>query len=651
MDMTSFIVTVGAFFKMDTGKESNFACDMSNYLIPKYQREYKWDEERVRTLITDIRNHDKFLGNVILNRVQNCYEIVDGQQRITTIMLILIALFNRNQHPNQTARSEEQNAIINYLLRGNKFILENESIGEYILINDTHIDMQIDASNDIYFQKGTFENILRIINDAINDADHGVKDSELLTFQQKVLDCKVLVLIGTPDGRLQDSIEEVFLDINFKSQLLDVANIFKGYCFKNYDSVSHGELKKQWACIRSLSMLFEVRFGYEENRETCEYLYLYLLSMPESYNISANLSWAGKHCLEEKNHTQTKELLVGMIDYGKNVVAFDKELTTTTYFFEDICCDAYEHKKEVLILKAMKSMALITIESKEAQYYKLPFFMLIHRSLEGASPNDAPEFSTLKALITNFYIYAFLFLNSGKQKNKKLISRDLLGILHNKQYTTQEKAKKVLPEIKSIRKVFIEEFVLFRNFSKKKAYAFYSIMDYYVANTNFISSIYSSEAGFTPEHFLIHDNSTMNVTWNSEVQKFDFSLKELLGKPDGKNYKGTSYKKQTSNYLILPKQLNENIKSNDIISKIHDIEKYFWDRNEDIPNHIMLLIAYIKKMPTYQDLVQLKGTQHNKNAIEEKYKIFINSYFSDENQAAIYALFENAFKEVFHNQP
>ena len=93
MRMTSFVVTIGDFFLMETTEK--FPVTHQKYVIPKYQREYKWTTEKVKTLITDINNRDKFLGNIILNKVSNYYEIVDGQQRITTILLILIALFNK----------------------------------------------------------------------------------------------------------------------------------------------------------------------------------------------------------------------------------------------------------------------------------------------------------------------------------------------------------------------------------------------------------------------------------------------------------------------------------------------------------------------------------------------------------------------------
>ena len=57
--------------------------------IPLYQREYEWDASNVDELILDILNRDKFLGMIILDEKEDCYEIADGQQRLTTILYLI----------------------------------------------------------------------------------------------------------------------------------------------------------------------------------------------------------------------------------------------------------------------------------------------------------------------------------------------------------------------------------------------------------------------------------------------------------------------------------------------------------------------------------------------------------------------------------
>ncbi|MSS10737.1 MULTISPECIES: DUF262 domain-containing protein [Clostridia] len=66
-----------------------------NYLVPIYQRNYAWSETQIEQLIEDIEssidgsNKNYFLGNLIVNQTDNnVYEVIDGQQRLTTLYLL-----------------------------------------------------------------------------------------------------------------------------------------------------------------------------------------------------------------------------------------------------------------------------------------------------------------------------------------------------------------------------------------------------------------------------------------------------------------------------------------------------------------------------------------------------------------------------------
>lgn len=71
------------------------------YIIPDYQREYVWTDKEVRQLLDDINEQadagstrEYFIGTVLVaptNR-KNHYEVIDGQQRLTTFFLLLCAL-------------------------------------------------------------------------------------------------------------------------------------------------------------------------------------------------------------------------------------------------------------------------------------------------------------------------------------------------------------------------------------------------------------------------------------------------------------------------------------------------------------------------------------------------------------------------------
>lgn len=77
--------------------------ETKTYQIPVYQRNYAWGEGEIATLIKDV--HDSFksqkdiyyIGTLVTyKRGDNKYEVIDGQQRLTTIYIILKAMGVQN---------------------------------------------------------------------------------------------------------------------------------------------------------------------------------------------------------------------------------------------------------------------------------------------------------------------------------------------------------------------------------------------------------------------------------------------------------------------------------------------------------------------------------------------------------------------------
>ena len=72
------------------------------FIIPVYQRNYSWKVENCRQLYDDvvklIRKNRKlhFFGSLVsvYNGIQEEFLIIDGQQRVTTISLLLLAMHN-----------------------------------------------------------------------------------------------------------------------------------------------------------------------------------------------------------------------------------------------------------------------------------------------------------------------------------------------------------------------------------------------------------------------------------------------------------------------------------------------------------------------------------------------------------------------------
>lgn len=79
------------------------------YMIPIYQREYSWGEKHCKALVKDIEENEGnnyFIGSIIW--VKDVNEIIDGQQRLTSLNLLLTALYNK-------MNSFESNEDINFI--------------------------------------------------------------------------------------------------------------------------------------------------------------------------------------------------------------------------------------------------------------------------------------------------------------------------------------------------------------------------------------------------------------------------------------------------------------------------------------------------------------------------------------------------------
>src|SRR5580692_11146609 len=71
------------------------------YIVPDYQREYVWTDKEVQQLLDDISepidagsDTEYFVGTILVSpgSQKNHFEVIDGQQRLTTFFLLLCAL-------------------------------------------------------------------------------------------------------------------------------------------------------------------------------------------------------------------------------------------------------------------------------------------------------------------------------------------------------------------------------------------------------------------------------------------------------------------------------------------------------------------------------------------------------------------------------
>lgn len=72
-----------------------FSNAKEKYVIPLYQRAYAWTDTEIEQLIDDILEHSGnryYVGSLVVYKRNSEYEVIDGQQRLTTLLLLMIEL-------------------------------------------------------------------------------------------------------------------------------------------------------------------------------------------------------------------------------------------------------------------------------------------------------------------------------------------------------------------------------------------------------------------------------------------------------------------------------------------------------------------------------------------------------------------------------
>ena len=110
------------------GDDNNIFDTDIEYTIPLYQRAYAWEDKQLVQLIEDIQdvaeNAHYYIGSLIVSKQSGKYEVVDGQQRLTSLYLLLNCLGIRVK-PTLTFACREKS---NYTLRNiEELLLENRS--------------------------------------------------------------------------------------------------------------------------------------------------------------------------------------------------------------------------------------------------------------------------------------------------------------------------------------------------------------------------------------------------------------------------------------------------------------------------------------------------------------------------------------------
>ena len=240
--------------------------DRTKYIIPPYQRAYSWTESECDELFEDLKTafqknktEGYFLGNLVLaTALRDEYEVIDGQQRLTTLIMFLKALYafdlnNRRLKSTIWILNDRTNTIIEQRVKTNIFI-EKDSLSFNEVLDENYQyekpkDKKDKFKTNIYF---FYEKIKEFIYQDGND----IKD-----FIDFILYDVSLLPIHTEAENSAEAREKalkIFETMNNRGMPLDDSDIFKSnlYYMANRENETEKFIIFQPLSILVLHILF-----------------------------------------------------------------------------------------------------------------------------------------------------------------------------------------------------------------------------------------------------------------------------------------------------------------------------------------------------------------------------------------------------------
>ena len=236
-----------------------FSEKKADFLIPDYQRPYAWGEKECQTLWDDLflfafpdNDCDKFksdsdeyfLGPIVtFKNDDGKLEIIDGQQRLTTLMLLLRAFYEKYGS-----------------MKNDKAVKTSKFIEQCIWKTDEFGDpdksaLKIDSEVATDKEKSEFLNILK--TGTVSDCEKSSYANNYRFFQQKIVDflntypdwfsffpirimnnCILLPI----EAESQDTALRIFSTLNDRGKPLSDADIFKAQFYKYYSAKGEREV-------------------------------------------------------------------------------------------------------------------------------------------------------------------------------------------------------------------------------------------------------------------------------------------------------------------------------------------------------------------------------------------------------------------------
>lgn len=409
--------TIGGLFK---DKKTDF-------LIPDYQRPYAWGEKECQTLWDDIfsfafpdGNSDKFnsdmdeyfLGPIVTFQNNGKKEVIDGQQRLTTLLLLLRAFYDAFEQQKDDASIKTRSNIAKCIWKTDEY--------ETPLMTFLKIDSQVATDND----KEEFLNILK--TGEIHKENKSKYAQNYRFFQEKIKDLKdkyptyvapfpmrvmnncILLPI---EADTQDTALRIFSTLNDRGKPLADADIFKAQFYKYYSEKNQkDEFIKEWKNLEEKTDKIFDGTGYSMDELFTQYMYYERAKK----GISSSTTEALRKFYEQGKY----ELL-------RNDTTFSN-LQLLAQFWEDVSRQNSDKFDE----KVLKKLYILNYAPNGMwSYFTSVYFM--HNKDDKGNLNNEYFYNFLKKIIA--FIFAYAITNPGVNALRTPVYAEMIKIINGKE--------------------------------------------------------------------------------------------------------------------------------------------------------------------------------------------------------------------------
>lgn len=292
------------------------------FLIPEYQRPYSWSDDEINTLFDDIWGfsieHTRpnsaqtyFLGCIVSYLEKNpdnvnVRQIIDGQQRLTSLFLLLRAIYAMLE--NEDNKTEEVENFINKIRPA--LWRENEMTGK--------VDRaQMLLTSDVISDSGN-ELLCRILETGEADpnaADNYSKNflrfkqlyleksqsspNQIFHFINALLNYTILLPIDADD---QETALTIFNTLNNRGLPLSDADIFKSHLYKGLDEAGKRDFIKKWKDLEAATEKID------ESIQSLFYYHMFYLRAIEN-DINTSIPGVRKYYLDKNKNRLTVDVM------------------------------------------------------------------------------------------------------------------------------------------------------------------------------------------------------------------------------------------------------------------------------------------------------------------------------------------------------